>query len=203
MAESISRVWALRHQTGAQYSAVECTKARVAIHRVVAPAPQSEPESHISSTTRDVIFLRSDSRCRRYVSDLSNVTPRYLGSEHKGRISLLKLTFSSRLASLLLRWKTAGTVFVVLIFSLQVWSYSPSVACPWSGPLPLTANLHQHAWLLDHQPMHTFWRWWLAGQRCRCWRKGAPGQIPVRPCSWAVVTCFFVCFRWQGWSCDC
>jgi len=30
------------------------------------------------SATRDVSFLRSDSRCRRYVSDLSNVTPRYL-----------------------------------------------------------------------------------------------------------------------------
>jgi len=42
-----------------------------------------------------VSFLRSDSRCRRYVSDLSNVTPRYLGSEQLGRFSLLKLTFSS------------------------------------------------------------------------------------------------------------
>jgi len=50
-----------------------------------------------------VSFLRSDSRCLRYVSDLSNVTPRYLGSEHKGRISLSKLTFSLRSAPLLLR----------------------------------------------------------------------------------------------------
>jgi len=39
-----------------------------------------------------------------------------LHSEQKGRVSLLKLTFSSRLASLLLRWKTADTVFVVLSF---------------------------------------------------------------------------------------
>ena len=44
------------------------------------------------------------------VSDLSNVTPRYLGSGQKGRVLLLKLTFSSHLASLLLRWKTADTV---------------------------------------------------------------------------------------------
>jgi len=44
-----------------------------------APAPQPEPASHLRSTTRDVSFLRSDSRCRRFRSDLSNVTPRYLG----------------------------------------------------------------------------------------------------------------------------
>ena len=62
------------------------------------------------------------------MSDLSNVTPRYLGSEQKGRVSLLKLAFSSRLASLLLRWKTVDTVFVVLRFSFQVWRYSPIVA---------------------------------------------------------------------------
>jgi len=105
MAGSMKRVWALRHYTEAQYSAVECTMAKVAVRRVVAPAPQPEPASRLRSTTRDVSFLRSDSRCRRYVSDLSNVTPRYLGTEQKGRVSLLWLTFSSRLASLLLRWK--------------------------------------------------------------------------------------------------
>ena len=39
---------------------------------------------------RDVNFLRSDSKCRRCVSNLvSNVTPRYLGSEQKGRVLLL------------------------------------------------------------------------------------------------------------------
>ena len=38
MAGSIKRVWALRHQAGAQYSAVECTRAKVALHNVVAPA---------------------------------------------------------------------------------------------------------------------------------------------------------------------
>ena len=58
-------VWALRHQAGAQYSAVECTKARVAIRRVVTPARQPEPASRLRSATRDVSFLRSDSRCRR------------------------------------------------------------------------------------------------------------------------------------------
>ena len=42
--------------------------------------------------------------------------------------SLSKLTFSSRLGSLLLRWKTVDTIFAVLSFSFQVWRYLPIVA---------------------------------------------------------------------------
>jgi len=112
-------------------SAVLCsrwTRDRVAVRNFVAPSPQPEPASRLRSATRDVSFLRSDLRCRRYVSYLSNVTPKYLGSEQKGRVSLLKLNFISRLVSLLLRWKTAETGFVVLSVSFQVWRYSPSVA---------------------------------------------------------------------------
>jgi len=114
--------------TGLQYSAVACTRVRVTVCWVVAPAPQPQPASHLRSTTCDVNFLQSDSRCQRYMSDLSNVTPRYLGSEAEDRVSLLKLTFSSRVASLLLRWKAANAVFVVLSFRFQVWWYSPTVA---------------------------------------------------------------------------
>jgi len=77
MTGSIRRIWVLRHQTGVQYSEVECSRARVTISNVVAPAPQPEPASCLKSVTRDVNFLHNDSRCRRYVSDLSNVTPRY------------------------------------------------------------------------------------------------------------------------------
>jgi len=169
---SIRRVWALRHQTGAQYSAVEWTRARVAVRSVVAPAPQPEPASRLRSAMRDVSFLRSYSRCRRYVSDLSNVTPRYLGSEQKGRVSLLKLTFSSRLASLSLRWKTADPFSWCWALASKSGGIHLVLPCPCSVPLPLPANLHQHAWLLGRQHMRTFWRWWLAGHRCRCWQKG-------------------------------
>jgi len=42
---------------GAQYSAVECTRARVAVHNIVAPAPQPEPASRLKSATCDVSFL--------------------------------------------------------------------------------------------------------------------------------------------------
>ena len=52
MAGSIRRVWALRHQTGAQYSAVEWTRAMVAVRNVVAPAPQPEPASRLKNATR-------------------------------------------------------------------------------------------------------------------------------------------------------
>jgi len=128
MTGSIRWVRALRYQTGAQYSVVEYTRARGAVRNAVAPAPQPEPANRHKSAKRDVSFLRSDSKRRRYVSDLRNVIPRYLVSDQKDRVSLLKLTFSSCLASLLLKWKAADTVFEVLSFSLQVWRYSPSIA---------------------------------------------------------------------------
>ena len=117
MAESMRRVWALRHQASAQYSAVKCTtcRTRLAIRRVAVPSPQPEPASCLRSATRDVSFLWNDSRCRRYVSVLSNVPPRYLGSEQKGMASLLDVTLSARLA-------------VLLSFSFQVWRYSLTVA---------------------------------------------------------------------------
>jgi len=66
----------------------------VAVCTVVVPAPQPEPASRLRSATRDVSFLRNDSRCWRYVSDLSNVNPRYLGSEQKCRGLAFQPTFS-------------------------------------------------------------------------------------------------------------
>jgi len=62
---------------------------------------QTELASRLSSATRDVSFLLQGVGV--YVRDLSNVTLSYLGSWQKGRISLLKLTFSTRLTSLLVR----------------------------------------------------------------------------------------------------
>ena len=117
MAGSMRRVWALRHHTGAWYSAVEWTKAKVAVRHVVAIAPQPEPASRLRSATRDVNFLRNDSRCRRYASDLSNVSPRYLGWEQKVSVLLLWLTFSSRLASFSLMWKIADQWRIFRVFS--------------------------------------------------------------------------------------
>jgi len=76
--------------------------------------------------------------------------PRYLASEKKGRVSLFWLTFCSRLATLLLRCKTADTL----------------------------------------------WKRWLANHRCRCWREGVQGRIPLGRLSWGVVTCCVCRCRW-------
>ena len=45
------------HQTAVQYSAVEWTRAKVAVRNVVAPTPQSEPTSCLKSAMRDVSFF--------------------------------------------------------------------------------------------------------------------------------------------------
>ena len=113
-------------------------------------------------------FLRSDSSCRRYVSDLSNVNPRYLGSEQKSTVLLFYFTFSSRLASLLLRWKAADIVFVVLSFSFQVWRYSASVVKSLLSAPSTACQSPSACMIAGRQYMHTFWRRCLAGQRCRC-----------------------------------
>jgi len=100
-----------------------CSKSESSLSFVDENTPG--PASH--HATRDDKFLRSDSRSGRYVRDLSNVTPRYFVRAEE-QVSLLWLIFSSRLASLLLTWKTANTVFVVQNFSFQVWRYSLTVA---------------------------------------------------------------------------
>ena len=61
----------------------------MAVRNVVAATPHPEPARRLKSATRGVNFLPSDLNCRRYVSVLPNVTPRYVGSEKNGRASLL------------------------------------------------------------------------------------------------------------------
>ena len=63
----------------------------MAVHNVVAPAPIPEPARRLKSAVRDVNFLRSDSRCRRYLSVLS---VRYsevfeLGAEGQGLVAVV------------------------------------------------------------------------------------------------------------------
>ena len=59
---SIRQVCALRHQTGAQYSAVEETRDRAAVRSVLAPVPQPEPASCLISAMCVVSFLHNVSR---------------------------------------------------------------------------------------------------------------------------------------------
>ena len=47
----------LRHQAGAQYSAVEYIRDKAAVRNVLAPAPHPESASRLSSDTRVDIFF--------------------------------------------------------------------------------------------------------------------------------------------------
>ena len=123
----------------------------------------------------------------KWLSVLPNIPPKKIGSEQKGRVLLLWLIFSTCLAYLLLRLKTANTAFVVLSFNFHVWWYSPTVAMSLLCT-PLFVSLHQHAWLLGDGVCILFGEV-VAGQRCRCWGEGVPRLIIEGRRSWGVVTC--------------
>jgi len=99
-----------------------------------------------------------------YVSDVSNVTLRYLDSKQKGRVSLLLLTFRSLLASLSLGGRLPTPFLLCWALASKSGGIHLRLPCPCSAPLPLPASLQQHEWLLGRQHMHTFWRRWLARQ---------------------------------------
>jgi len=141
----------------------------------------------------DVNLLRSD-----WVSCPTFLRSMWARSEW-GRVSMLWLIFSTRLAYLL-RLKTANTAFVVPSFNFHVWWYSPTVAMSLLCT-PLFVNLHQHAWLLGHG-VRILSGEVVAGQRCRCWGEGVPRLIIEGRRSWGVVTCSVCRRRWWGWSCD-
>jgi len=104
--------------------------------KTAALALQPAPESRFRIATHDESYLRSDLRWRRYVSDLSKVTPWYLGSEQKDRVLLLRLTFSSRLASLLLSGSvpicasTGGSVCLIKIVNKK-WAKRWGLSSLW------------------------------------------------------------------------
>ena len=63
---AVSMMWVctLRHQTGAQYSAVEYTRASAALRRTAALVPRPDLASHLIRAMHKVSFPLSDSRCR-------------------------------------------------------------------------------------------------------------------------------------------
>jgi len=97
----------------------------VAVGNVVPPALQPEPASRLKSATRDVNLLRNDSRCRRYVSVLSNVIPRNVGSEKKVQGFVVKVDFQLTFRSLVVEMEDYLHCFcsAVLLTSLEVFIY--------------------------------------------------------------------------------
>ena len=73
---STSRVWALLHHTGAQYSAGAYTSARVDVLNVGVLAPQLVPARRRIYADRAMTLPRSAVRWSRYFSVLSSFTPR-------------------------------------------------------------------------------------------------------------------------------
>ena len=124
----MSQVWGLQHQTGEQYSAVLCSRARVAVHNVVVPAPQANSASFLKSPMHVVNFLYSASRYWQNVRSLSNFMLRYVGSAQYGRAHPSTMIKIFCHASLLLRWKTTNTLLAVLSFNFYFWSYKNIVA---------------------------------------------------------------------------
>ena len=92
---STSRVWALLHHTGAQYSAGAYTSARVDVLNVGALAPQLVPARRRINADRATTLPRSAVRWSRYVSVLLSFTPRYVGV--LWQVSRLPLTTFPRL----------------------------------------------------------------------------------------------------------
>jgi len=72
-------------------------------------------------------------------------SPCHCGLREKGSVSLLWLTFSRHLASLLLRWKTANTAFVVLSLTSSSEGIHVRLPCLCLEHLPLFVSLHQRA----------------------------------------------------------
>lgn len=56
-------VWALFLHTGAQYSAVECTSARVAVLRQFAFAPHPDPANFLTTSVLVLTFFAVFSKC--------------------------------------------------------------------------------------------------------------------------------------------
>ena len=121
MVGSMRRVWALRHQTGVQYSAVEWTRARVAIRNIIVPAPQQA-----ASGVRRV--MSASCEVTQGVGDTWATCPTLLqGIWARGRRAGFRCCIWLSVHVKLLRWKADDTVFVVLRFCFQVWRYSPTV----------------------------------------------------------------------------
>ena len=127
-------------QTGAQYSAVEKTRAWVDSRNVLAEAPQVVPARRRINATLDVTFALTSSRCCLKDSVRSRRTPRYFGACWTSRRLLSTHTSSSLLASLVLRWYAAATVFPMLSCRRHLRRYATRV--PMSSFRPSSIAFH-------------------------------------------------------------
>ena len=93
--------WGLRLQTGAQYSAVENTKASVEMRSVFVEAPHVVLARRRINAARAVVFPLALFRCCLKDSVRSSFTPRYVGEDWDCRRESLTMMLILRVASLL------------------------------------------------------------------------------------------------------
>ncbi|XP_061923175.1 uncharacterized protein mlphb [Entelurus aequoreus] len=111
--------WALRHQTGAQYSAAENTRASADMCSVFVVAPHVVPASRRIRAARALVFALALCRCCLNVSVLSSFTPRYVGTGWDCNRALSTMMFISRAASMLLTWNIEDVVLSMLSLRRQ------------------------------------------------------------------------------------
>jgi len=114
---STSFVWVLWHQMGAQYSATEKYRARVAVRRVLTWAYHVEPASLLMRLFLVGTFAAVFSIWAWKASEWSSVTPRYTCWCSCQICFPSNKTFSSVEAEMLCKWNTLETIFDILGWS--------------------------------------------------------------------------------------
>jgi len=102
---------------------------KMAVRNVVALAPQPEPASRLEVRRVMSTFCEVTQGVGNTWATYPMLLRDIWARSRRAGFRCCVLTFSSRLASLLLKWKTADTAFVVLSFSSQIWRNSPTYYC--------------------------------------------------------------------------
>ena len=89
-------------------------------------------------------LLRKETKCWRYLSDLSSVTPRYIGVGQTGRMFRQSLHSAHALLPGYVDGKLTPLFWFRLSFNRQFWRYAESVVMSWLR-LPSTVS-HLLAW---------------------------------------------------------
>ena len=192
MARPMRRVWA-----EAQYSVVEWSRAKVAVATLLLQHPWQSQQATSSvrramSTFCDVTWLKVSEICERPAQRYSAI----FGLKAKGQGFVVVVDFWLTFSFLVVEVEGCQHLFLVMSFSFHFWRILHIVTMSLRSTPCTVCSLYQHTWLLGLQRMHAFWRRWLAGQGCRCWREGMPRRItvwrhsrpsyPLRLC-WPVV----------------
>jgi len=134
---SMRQVWALRHQTGAQYSAVEWTRVRWLFAKLLLQHPSQVPQEWNTWCQLFTKWLEVSAVQDCPVQDSSEVCG--LGTKGQGFVVLVdfQLTFIFRVVEV----KTANIAFVVLSLTCTSGGIHLQLPCLCFAPIPLFVSL--------------------------------------------------------------